>query len=316
MVAFRRVSRLILLLVGILAGLIAATVAIFARLMIQPPRQRIWATPADVGLVYEEVHFPARDGVRLAGWFIPAGANRRDGATITLIHGWPWNRLGSAGEGIWSQLLGSEPVHLLRLALALQESGYNVLMFDLRNHGVSAAAPPVTFGLQEAQDLLGALEYLTGRPDVNGDKLGAVGFSMGGNTILFSLPRGATLRAAIAVQPTSPTVFDRRFGRARFGWLNEVVNPLAQLVYRLAGGLSLRAIEPVFAAAGAGATAVLYVQGRGDPWGSVDNVARMAAVTPGAVEPLFVESEGRFDGYRYVVENPAVCLAFFQRHLA
>jgi pimeloyl-ACP methyl ester carboxylesterase len=295
---------------------IAATIAVFSRLMIQPPRQRLWVTPADVGLAYEEVHFPARDGVRLAGWFIPAGANRRGGATITLVHGWPWNRLGSSGEGIWSRLLGSEPVHLLRLAVALQEAGYNVLMFDLRNHGESAAAPPVTFGLHEARDLLGALEYLVSRDDVDANNLGAVGFSMGGNTLLFSLPRGAQLKAAIAVQPTSPIIFNRRFGRARLGPLNDLLNPIVQSIYRFAGGLSLTAIEPVFAAAGAGQTAVLYVQGRGDPWGSAENVARMAAVTPGAVEPIFVDSDCRFDGYRYVVDQPGVCLAFFQAHLA
>jgi pimeloyl-ACP methyl ester carboxylesterase len=315
MVTFRGAIRLILLVAGFLTGLIATVTALFSRLLIQPPRQRLWATPADVGLAYENVHFPARDGVRLAGWFIPAGDNSREGATVVLVHGWPWNRLGSAGDGMWDGLMGSEPVHLLRLALGLHQAGYHVLMFDLRNHGESAAAPPVTFGLNEAQDLLGALEYLASRPEVDAGRIGAAGFSMGGNTVLFSLPRGARLKAAVVVQPTSPRVFNRRYGLARLGRLSEVINPLVQLVYRLAGGLSFSAIEPVFAASGTGKTAILYVQGRGDRWGSVDNVARMAAVTPGAVEPLFVETDGRFGGYQYVVDNPGVCLSFFQTHL-
>jgi dienelactone hydrolase len=315
MITFRRVIQLVLLLAGFVAGLITAITALFSRLVIQPPRQRLWATPADVGLAYEEVHFPARDGVRLAGWFLPGAGNGQEGATIVLVHGWPWNRLGAAGEGLWDMIMGARPVPLLRLAHALQQAGYHVLMFDLRNHGQSAAAPPVTFGLNEAQDLLGALEYLAGRPEVDVRRVGTVGFSMGGNTVLFSLPRGAALKAAVVVQPTSPRVFNRRYGAARLGRLSQVVNPLVQLVYRFAGGLSFSAIEPVFAAAGAGKTAVLYVQGQGDPWGSVDNVARMAAVTPGAVEPLFVESNGRFGGYQYIVDNPGVCLAFFQAHL-
>ena len=71
-----------------------------------------------------------------------------------------------------------------------------------------------------------------------------------------------------------------------------------------------------FGAYGTGNTPILYVQGTGDPWGSVENVTQMAISTPNAVRPLIVESTDRFDGYRYVVNNPEVIDAFFREQLA
>ena len=91
---FRRVLRWVFFLFGLLVGMITAVAAFFAQRMIKPPRQRLWATPGDLGLAYKDIHFPAQDGIRLSGWFIPVADTRRDGATVVLVHGWPWNRLG------------------------------------------------------------------------------------------------------------------------------------------------------------------------------------------------------------------------------
>lgn len=93
MTLFRRVLRFLFLLAGVTVGLITAVAAFFARRMVAPPRQPLWATPADLGMAFEEVQFPAKDGVRLSGWFIPAG-EQANGATLVFVHGWGWNRLG------------------------------------------------------------------------------------------------------------------------------------------------------------------------------------------------------------------------------
>ena len=68
--------------------------------------------------------------------------------------------------------------------------------------------------------------------------------------------------------------------------------PLAitALIYQAVSGLRLSAIEPIFAASGASTTPVLYVQGTGDKWGSVENVADMVKATPNALEPILVET--------------------------
>lgn len=312
----RKILRLFLGLVGFIAGLLVAIAAFLARSMVAPTRQRLWATPADIGLDYEEVQFPAQDGLRVSGWFLPADAARpRDGATILLVHGWGWNRLGYAAEDMFGNLLGGSPVEFLRLLHALHNSGYNVLTFDMRNHGQSATARPVTFGQQEAKDLLGALAYVNGRSDVNPARIGAIGFSMGGNAVLFALPQTTQINAALVVQPTTPTVFARRTGQAVLGPLGAVVQPLSALIYRAFGGPPLSAISPIFAVAGAGDVPVLYLQGEGDQYGSTNDVQRIADATPNPEGPLFVKSAERFGGYQYLVDNPQLACAFFEEHL-
>src|SRR5690606_10059743 len=100
----------------------------------------------------DNVQFPAVDGTRLDGWFIPAAADsNRQGATIILLHGWLWNRLGTPADDLVSRLTGNTAVEMLRLAHALHQDGFHVLMLDWRNHGQSASTPPVQFGIAESQ---------------------------------------------------------------------------------------------------------------------------------------------------------------------
>lgn len=318
MTPFRRAVQFIILLLGVMAGMITFVAGYMARMIVSPPRQRLWATPQQLGMPYEDIQFPARDGLRLSGWFIPAKTANGQGpkATLLVVHGWPWNRLGTTAENILIDLPGGAPVQLIQLTLALHRRGYQMLMFDLRNHGQSAASPPMTFGLREADDLLGALDYAAGREDVDPRRIGVIGFSMGANTTLFSLPKTELIGAAVAVQPTSPALYTRRYSATVIGPLSRLVLPLVELVYRLAGGLSFSAMEPIFAAGGSGQTPVLFVQGKGDNWGSAENVAAMVAASPTTVEPIYVPSNGRFGGYHYVINHPETLDAFFSQHLA
>lgn len=311
---FQRAIRFFLFILGAVAGLIVTTALFFARYMIQPPPQRIWATPADAGLDFEEVTFPARDGLRLAGWFIPAGSNTPQ-STIILIHGWPWNRLGENSDNLLSNIMPSAPVDLLRLAHALHQAGHNVLMFDLRNHGESAPGGPVTFGLREANDLIGALEYVSGRDEVDSERIGTLGFSMGGNTVLYTLPQTNQIRAAVAVQPTSVPVFAGRLAKDIMGPIGGPVLAITEWLYQQASGLRMSALEPVFAASGAGNVPVMYVQGDGDPWGSVENVSQMASVTPNPAGTHIIPTQDRFGGYRHVINHPELVVNFFAKHL-
>ncbi len=321
---FRRVMRLLGLLAGFAAGLTAAIVAVFTRRMIAPPRQPLWCTPDDMGLPYENVDFPARDSVRLSGWFIPAARAADDGAnaTIILVHGWGWNRLGDAAGDIVADLSGATPVELLRLAHALHYDGYHVLMYDQRNHGESAAHPPVTFGQTEAEDLLGAIAYLQARPELDMARIGAIGFSMGANAILYALARTDDLRAAIAVQPMTMTTYSEGYAADLLGPLAVVVQPLVETAYGAITGIPLRALQPAFAAAGAAAgndaraqTPVLFLQCKADRWGSLADAERLAAATPASEGPLYVDGDHRYQGYQYLIDNPRIATTFLEQHL-
>ncbi len=315
---FRRVMRLLGLLAGLAAGLTAALVALFTRRMIAPARQPLWCTPDEIGLPFENVHFPARDSVRLSGWFIPAARAEGGNATVVLLHGWAWNRLGDAANDLLANLSATTPVELLRLAHALHHEGYHVLMFDLRNHGESAAHPPVTFGQSEADDLLGALVYLATRPDVDPNRVAAIGFSMGANAILYALPQTDALCAAIAVQPSTASVFAEGYAEDLLGPAAGVVRPLVETAYATITGVPLGALQPAFAVAGADTrrpTPVLFVQCKADLWGSLADADQLATATPGGEGPLYVDGNHRYQGYQYLIENPRVAVTFLEQYL-
>lgn len=110
-----------------------------------PPGPSIEPKPSEFGLAYEDVHFPARnDGLEVAGWFIPKEESQ---CAVILVHGRYENRA--------SAMSGQFP----KLAAALYEAGYAVLMIDLRGHGESAPAR-FDFGIKAQNDVLGAVDWL------------------------------------------------------------------------------------------------------------------------------------------------------------
>ena len=61
----------------------------------------------------------------------------------------------------------------------LHDAGYNVLAYDLRNHGLSGAANGgvVTHGFTESRDVVGSLEYIRSRPDTRDMAIGPVSYT-------------------------------------------------------------------------------------------------------------------------------------------
>lgn len=133
-------------------------------------------TPADAGMEYETVEFPSRDGLVLFGWFMP-GTHR---GTIILVHGH-----------------GSKGIAMIYHASALVAKGYSVLSYDQRAHG-SSDGDICTAGWLESEDLLGAVDYLKSRPDVDPERIGVLGLSMGGRAALLAAARDESLRAVVA----------------------------------------------------------------------------------------------------------------------
>lgn len=122
-------------------------------------------TPRDMGAgEYEHVRLQTRDGVTLAGWYVPPRA--RPGAVIVLLHGSHGDRLGTG----WH-------------ARQLIQAGYGVLMYDQRALGESSGAT-TSFGLLDRADLLAFIEWLAQRPEVDAHRIGAVGLSLGGHIAL------------------------------------------------------------------------------------------------------------------------------------
>ncbi|HEX2876856.1 MAG TPA: alpha/beta fold hydrolase [Polyangiaceae bacterium] len=103
------------------------------------------------------VEFPSRNGNVMRGWYAPS----RNGAAIVLTHGTGGDRRSTLPE-----------------TKELVSQGFGVLAFDFPGHGESEGE--VQWGEGEVASLSGALDFVAARADVNKDKLGVAGYSMGG----------------------------------------------------------------------------------------------------------------------------------------
>lgn len=85
-----------------------------------PTHEEIW-TPAEIDLEFEQINLTTEDGIKLAGWFIPA-----DNAKTTVIFCY--------GQG-------GNMTHRLDTINILNGVGVNVLIFDYRGYGTSEGKP-------------------------------------------------------------------------------------------------------------------------------------------------------------------------------
>jgi fermentation-respiration switch protein FrsA (DUF1100 family) len=83
---------------------------------------------------------------------------------------------------------------MLSEARVLHKAGFHVLLFDFRALGESEGQV-CTLGHSEVQDLLGATDYLLGRVEAQGLKLGVMGLSMGGAVCLMTTAQDARIQA-------------------------------------------------------------------------------------------------------------------------
>ena len=129
--------------------------------------------PADhVGAAHENVAFETADGLRLRGWYVPS----KNGAAVIAFPG----RKGTQ-----------------RPARILARHGYGVLLFDRRGEGESEGDPNA-FGWGGHQDVAAAVRFLQNRPDVEQDRIGGIGLSVGGEMMLESAAKSPGLRAVVS----------------------------------------------------------------------------------------------------------------------
>ncbi len=118
----------------------------------------------------EDVRFPTRDGLSIAGTYFKTTLARRLGVVV-FCHEYlsdRWSALAYAGH--------------------LRDLGFDVFSFDFRNHGKSDSeskySPMQWVTNHELFDLRAALTYLKSRPDRDAAGVGLFGVSRGGGTAL------------------------------------------------------------------------------------------------------------------------------------
>lgn len=132
--------------------------------------------PARHGLSYEDVTVVSGDGVALSGWYVPS----TNQAAVVLLHG-----------------AGSTRADVLEQAGVLARRGYGVLLLDTRGHGRSGG-DAMDWGWYGTDDITAAVSYLRVRSDVDPDRIGAVGMSMGGEQAITAAATDERIRAVVA----------------------------------------------------------------------------------------------------------------------
>lgn len=79
----------------------------------------------------------------------------------------------------------------------LVRHGYGVLLFDRRGEGESDGDPHI-FGWGAEKDIDAAVAFLQRRPDVERDRIGGIGLSVGGETLLQAAAESDGLKAVVS----------------------------------------------------------------------------------------------------------------------
>jgi dienelactone hydrolase len=126
----------------------------------------------DLRVAYEDVSFTTSDGLKLVGWYIPS----KNGAAVIAFPG----RKGPQEK-----------------ARMLARHGYGVLLFDRRGEGRSEGEPN-SWGWGGTKDVKAAVAYLQRRPDVDPERIGGLGLSVGGEMMLDAASNTKSLAAVVS----------------------------------------------------------------------------------------------------------------------
>ena len=126
------------------------------------PDHKVYQTPQQKGLKFEEVNFTSSDGTPLTGWFVPA--TWKAIGTVIHFHGNAQNMTSHFSFVDW-----------------LPAEGFNVFTFDYRGYGRSGGTPERQ-GIYD--DCVAAITYVQKRPDVDPNSLFVLGQSLGGANAL------------------------------------------------------------------------------------------------------------------------------------
>jgi dipeptidyl aminopeptidase/acylaminoacyl peptidase len=107
---------------------------------------------------------------------------------LVVLHG--WQAAGTNGAAV-----------VEGRARRYADEGYVALALSMRGWPPSGGSDDC--GLRQPDDVIDALRWLSGQPGVDGQRLGIVGFSQGGQVALLAGSRGASVRAIVAYYPVT-----------------------------------------------------------------------------------------------------------------
>jgi len=235
---------LCLRLLTILLFSVVACGYLMAVLQTHFPKRRSMITPRMVRLAFADIRFAARDGLELAGWFVPAKDAQR---TAIVCHG-----------------VGADKSDMLDFVAALTAGGYNVLAFDFRGHGASAGHT-VSYGKREMLDILGAVDWVRAHEPRAAQHIVGVGWSMGAASLILAAAEDPRIEALHLDAAYARTRDIARVIAAPFPPVYEQLGLHIGLVLgSLEAGVNLYTLAPVEVIAGIAPRPIMLVHGEED----------------------------------------------------
>ncbi|WP_268122383.1 alpha/beta hydrolase family protein [Roseivirga pacifica] len=284
-------------------------------------RSILHKTPDDYGMTgWEDIYFPADDGVPISGWYIPAKGGESD-KLIIFNHALPMSRAGFQGHmGMpWAGFIDIEIDFVVQMKI-LTDAGYNVLAYDMRNHGQSGTANNGMSGIGQLEwrDCVGAKKYVDAHPRLSKMKVALFNQCLGGISQWVALDKHPELFENVKcfVSPLVPNM--RNIYRA-FSELYGVPQYLELLDFELlrAGGFTMDEMDPRKYTKNVTMPLIMWQVAR-DSWTKNPESAQSTfdSIPGNNKELIWVDSDNRFkDGYNYFGRTPEKVLAFLDKHM-
>jgi dipeptidyl aminopeptidase/acylaminoacyl peptidase len=236
----------------------------------------------------ESVWFDSADGTRLYGWFIPAQDGTEAAKAATIIHAH-----GNAGN-LLDHFYFSE---------FLTAAGFNLFIFDYRGYGQSEGSA------RRREDLIAdteaALEAMLAREDVDPQRIGLFGHSLGGSIGLNAMADRAEFRAA---------VITAAFTSWRQMAASALVHGDPGAVSSAVASVFIRDHRRPIDAIARIDRPILIMHGAADPIVPIGHGRRLAEAGPTA-ELLVLPAGGHNDLRDTHLEAETAPIEFFRRHL-
>lgn len=290
--------------------------------IVKPLRSFLHKTPDDYGMTgWRDIYFQSDDGTPLEGWYIPAKGGESD-KLIIFNHALPMCRAGFPGHlgEPWSNFDAVEIDFVIQMK-HLTDAGYNVLAYDIRNHGNSGAANGGLSGIGrwEWRDCVGVKKYVDNHPTLSKMKVGLYSQCMGGNSQYEAIYRHPELFENVLCM-CSPMVVSMSAIYDAFSELQGISQYQELIDYELLkmGAFTAAEMTPHLFASGV-TMPVLMIQVLDDEWTRNPEDAQTTFDLLGSEDKELFWIEGttkRFrDGYNHFGRHPEKVLGFFEKYM-
>lgn len=117
-------------------------------------------------------------------------------------------------------------------------AGYVCLVFDYRNLGESGGSPGTIIPQEEVRDVINAVTFIQQQPEVDAERIGALGWGLGGGVVVTAAARDSRLKAIVCASGVGNGTKYGRVGVSDDDWAARQEQIRQDRVHRVLNGTS------------------------------------------------------------------------------